>query len=1121
MPNLNRLVGKIYGQLPLRTVLIVPFVLQIFAAVGLTGYLSFRNGQQAVNDLVNQLQNEVTARIEQKLEAYLIVPHQINQTNLDAVSIGILDLKKFPNTGRYFWKQIQVFQGIGYISYANQKGEFIGVGPEDNENLAKLTIDEVSPKTQWKTYSYATDRHGNRTKIVLIKDGYDPRVEAWYKDAVKAGRPVWSQIYQWEGYPEIISISASLPVYNKSGTLIGVLGVDRRLSQISDFLRSLKISQSGKTFILERNGLLVASSSTERPYTLVKGEAKRLHASESGDDSIRNAAQHLEKQTKGLKHIRHPEKHAFSVNGDRKFLKVVPYQDKYGLDWLIAVVVPESDFMERINANTSTTILLCFAALVIAILIGIKTSRWVVEPILRLNIAAKDLAKGEWQRTVEIQRSDELGELANSFNKMARQLQESFVSLESKNADLQRLSLLKDEFLANTSHELRTPLNGMIGIAESMIDGATGHLSELQIKNLSMIAQSGHRLATLVNDILDFSKLKHKNFELQLKPVGLREIVEVVLTLNRPLIAKKHLQLINKIPAELPLAQADENRLQQILHNLVGNAIKFTHSGLVEVSAEVINNNSKQLPITNYQLAITICDTGIGIAEDKLERIFEPFEQADGSTAREYGGTGLGLAISKKLVELHGGQIRVKSSVGVGSRFTFTLPVSGEGMEVSDRSCSSCIEPLCLKLDQEEYLQPNLQTLFPKNSANSQQFKILIVDDEPVNLQVLINHLYLEDYAITQAANGIDALAVIEQGFLPDIILLDVMMPRMTGYEVCQKIRQHYSPSQLPILMLTAKNQVNDLVTGLSLGANDYLRKPISKNELLAKIKTHLKLSNITQSYSRFVPRQFLEHLNKESIIDVRLGDAVEREMSVLFGDIRDFSTRSETMTPEDTFKFINAYLSRMEPAIIQNNGFIDKYIGDAIMALFSGSADDAVKAAITMLQLLDEYNKTRERPGREPIRIGIGINTGSLILGTVGGKNRMEGTVISDAVNLASRIEGLTKTYRVSLLISHHTFMQLHHPLDYAMRLIDRVKVKGKSQMVSVFEVFDADPPELKERKLITKAVFEQALVLYYMEKFSQAEQLFADCLRQNPMDNVARIYLERCIISNPVASE
>jgi signal transduction histidine kinase/class 3 adenylate cyclase/CheY-like chemotaxis protein len=1136
MPSLNRLVTKIYGQLPLRTVLIVPFVLQIFAAVGLTGYLSFRNGQQAVNDLATQLQNEVTARIQQKLESYLIVPHQINRINLEAVATGILDLKNFHSTGRYFWKQIQVFKGIGYISYANQKGEFIGVGPEDNETLKNFTIDEVSPKTQGKTYSYATDSQGRRTKVVLVKDGYDPRVEAWYKDAVKARKPVWSEMYQWEGYPEIISISASLPIYNKSGTLIGVLGVDQRLAQISDFLRSLKISRSGKTFIIERNGLLVASSSPEPPYTLVKGEAKRLQASQSRDDSIRLAAQHLEQQTGGLKKFRRQEKYVFSVKGDRKFLQVVPFQDQYGLDWLIAVVVPESDFMERIHANNRTTFLLCLAALVVAILIGIKTSRWVVNPILRLNTAAKDLAIGAWEDTVKIERSDELGQLAKSFNRMAKQLQETFATLEAKNADterlnaeLQRLDQLKDEFLANTSHELRTPLNGMIGIAESMIDGATGSLSELQIKNLLLIAQSGQRLANLVNDILDFSKLKHKNIELQLKPVGLREIAEVVLTLSRPLIGKKDLQLINNISPDLPPAQADENRLQQILYNLVGNAIKFTDSGVVEVSAELVigdwrlgtEENASPLPMSHYQLAITVSDTGIGIAADKLDRIFESFEQADGSTAREYGGTGLGLAVTKKLVELHGGEIWVESNFGVGSRFTLTLPISGAQIAATQENCAypSCIQPLILRLDREAEQEPILQTseaerLVPllTNNNNSQQFKILIVDDEPVNLQVLINHLSLENYAITQAENGMETLAAIDQGFLPDLILLDVMMPRMTGYEVCQKIREHYSPSELPILMLTAKNQVQDIVGGFAVGANDYLSKPISKNELLARLRTHLELSNINQAYSHFVPRQFLQLLDKKSIIDVKLGDNVEKEMSVLFADIRDFSTISESLSPEENFKFINAYLSRMEPAIIQNNGFIDKYIGDAIMALFSGSADDAVKAGITMLQLLTEYNKTRERPGRSPIRIGIGINTGSLMLGTVGGKNRMDSTAISDAVNLASRIEDLTKSYGVSLLISHHTFMQLQHCLDYAIRLTAQVKVKGKSEIVSVFEVFDADPPELKEGKLMTKTEFEQALVLYYMQKFGEAAQLFQYCYRINPMDKVAQIYLERC---------
>jgi two-component system sensor histidine kinase ChiS len=455
----------------------------------------------------------------------------------------------------------------------------------------------------------------------------------------------------------------------------------------------------------------------------------------------------------------------------------------------------------------------------------------------------------------------------------------------------------------------------------------------------------------------------------------------------------------------------------------------------------------------------------------------------------------------------------------VGSRFTFTLPVASGQVAVSDRSYLSCVLPSREEVNESEGVEPILQTnqsesIKPliQNHDISQQFKILIVDDEPVNIQVLINHLSLQNYSLTQASNGTEALAAIEQGFKPDLILLDVMMPRMTGYEVCTKLREKLPANEVPILMLTAKNQINDLVTGLNAGANDYLTKPISKNELLARIKTHLKLSNLNIAYGRFVPHKFLQLLNKESIIDVEIGDQVQQEMSILFSDIRDFTTLSESMVPEDTFKFINAYLSHMEPAFFENNGFIDKYIGDAIMALFSGSADDAVKAGIAMQHRLYEYNQHRLQYGYEPIKIGIGINTGSLMLGTVGGKNRMDGTVISDAVNLASRMESLTKNYGVSLLISQQTFFLLHDPTEYSIRFIDKVKVKGKSKAVSVFEVFDGDEPKIKEGKLATKPIFEEGLLLHHQHSMREAAQRFEEVLSINPRDTVAQIYLKRC---------
>jgi PAS domain S-box-containing protein len=253
---------------------------------------------------------------------------------------------------------------------------------------------------------------------------------------------------------------------------------------------------------------------------------------------------------------------------------------------------------------------------------------------------------------------DEIGERKRAESEIQAYSEE----LQQKNEALSRLDQLKDEFLANTSHELRTPLNGIIGIAQSLIDGAAGALSPEQAYNLSMIVSSGSRLATLVNDILDFSKLKHQELDIQLKAVDMHTITEVVLTLSQPLVDQKPLQLTNKVGSDLPPVKADEDRVQQIMHNLVGNALKFTKEGTVTVSAVEQAG----------ALAITVADTGMGIPPDKFDTIFQSFEQIDASTTRSHGGTGLGLSITKQLVELHGGTIKVDSQAGQGSQFTFT-----------------------------------------------------------------------------------------------------------------------------------------------------------------------------------------------------------------------------------------------------------------------------------------------------------------------------------------------------------------------------------------------------------------------------------------------------------------
>ena len=267
----------------------------------------------------------------------------------------------------------------------------------------------------------------------------------------------------------------------------------------------------------------------------------------------------------------------------------------------------------------------------------------------------------------------------------------------------------------------------------------------------------------------------------------------------------------------------------------------------------------------------------------------------------------------------------------------------------------------------------------------------------------------------------------------------------------------------------------------------------------------------LTEAYQRFVPSQLLSSLEKESILDVELGDQVEKEMSILFSDIRSFTALSESMTPEENFGFINSYLSIMGPLVRKHHGYIDKYVGDSIMALFDRTPDDAVQTSVSMFKALSEFNKERLRSGKEEIHIGIGINTGMLIFGTLGEKDRMEGSVISDAVNLAARLEGLTKLYKTQLLISEVTFKKLTLGV-FKARLIDKVAVKGKETSVLVYEVLDAETPELFKKKQDTIKFFEQGWNLYQNQRFEEAQHLFCRCLELAPEDTVANLYVERC---------
>jgi class 3 adenylate cyclase len=284
-------------------------------------------------------------------------------------------------------------------------------------------------------------------------------------------------------------------------------------------------------------------------------------------------------------------------------------------------------------------------------------------------------------------------------------------------------------------------------------------------------------------------------------------------------------------------------------------------------------------------------------------------------------------------------------------------------------------------------------------------------------------------------------------------------------------------------------------------------------NEMSGKLEQYISnISRMNEAYFRFVPKQFLDFLGKDSILDVKLGDQIQKEMSVLFTDIRDFTALSEELTPKENFDFLNEYLSCMEPVISRNHGFIDKYIGDSIMALFVGNVENAIDAAIEMRSALSDFNLQRKLENKSSVNSGIGIHTGNLMLGVVGGHGRMDGTVVSDAVNLASRVEGLTKMYGTSIIISQDTLIKLQDPTRYNYRFLDVVKVKGKKEAVYIFEILDGEPEEIKKLKIETKLDFGRAIQYYKNKEFDSAMLLFKKVLKINPNDRAAQLYEIRC---------
>ena len=721
-----------FQSVPLRWLLVVPFVVQISAAVGIVGYLSFRNGQNAVNQVAGELRKKTSDRIQQDLKDYLQTPYLLNQTNAIALRQELVNGSDLSTFEQVFAQQLKTFELLHYTCWANQQGQYTGVTRLPNGILNIESVDDASDP-RYKIYSVTAQ--GTRNKLLSSNANYDARTRPWYKQAIAARKQTWSTPYIWFNQSDM-SIDAVMPIFDSQNKPLGVLASPFKLSRIKDYLQSLRISPHAESFIVDQSGLLIASSADDKPFRVnaITQKPERIAPSQSQQPLIRATAQFLKglNSSTGVKKRRQLD---FQFNQQRQLLEVLPFSDGRGVNWQIVVIVPEADLMGQIESNTRTTTLLCLLALGGAIASSIWTARRISRPIREFSQASIALATATQEGFVEgdLDQStgyhsyvQEMQTLANVFNQMSTQIQGSFTQLEQTNTQLEdrtktlekalvdlkqsqrqlvqseKLSSL-GQLLAGVAHEINNPISFIYGnlkpgdkYIQDLLELVALYQQEYEaneaiaqrakkidldylIEDLPKLWQSMKVGADRIQDIVMSLRNFSRTDETELRAVNLHDGIDSTLVILRNRWKNQDFRPaieIIKQYSELPLIECYIGQINQVFMNILVNAI----DALDERDQTRTFDECEAAPSTiwisttiiNGWVQITIADNGTGMSEITQNQLFDPFY-----TTKPIGkGTGLGLSISYAIItERHHGKLQCDSTLGEGSKFIVEIPI--------------------------------------------------------------------------------------------------------------------------------------------------------------------------------------------------------------------------------------------------------------------------------------------------------------------------------------------------------------------------------------------------------------------------------------------------------------
>jgi signal transduction histidine kinase len=721
---------RYFQSIPLRLLLVVPFVLQISIAVGIVGYLSFRNGQNAVNQVADELRKKSSDRLQQSLKDYLKTPHLLNQTNAIALRQELesgQDLSEFESV---FAQQIQIFDLLHYTCWANEQGQYTGVTRLPD---GTLNIEAVDNATDPKYKTYSVTPQGTRNKLLNTDSDYDARTRPWYKQAIAARKETWSAPYIWFNQSDM-SIDATLPIFDSQKQPIGVLASPLKLSRIKDYLRNVRVSPHAESFIMDQSGLLIASSADTKPFRVNATTQKpdRITAAQSKSPLIQAAAQFLKGQDDPNQHKKSRQLE-FQFNQEKQLLEILSFSDGRGVNWKIIVIVPESDLVGTIQGNTRTTALLCLLALVGAIASSIWTARRISQPILKFSEASTALAIASQQGFGDLEQSalyhssvKELQVLATAFNQMATQIQGSFTQLEQTNTQLEersetlekalidlkqsQMQLVQSEKLsslgqlvAGIAHEINNPVSFIYGnlqpgnqYIQDLLDLIALYQQEYEaseaiakksnqieldylVEDLPRLWQSLKVGADRIRDIVLSLRTFSRTDEAELKAVNLQDGIDSTLMILRNRWKTQDFRPaveIIKQYEEIPLVECYAGQMNQVFMNILVNAIDALDERDEKRTFSECEDHPSTLwigtTVIDEWVQITIADNGTGMSEATQRQLFDPFY-----TTKPIGkGTGLGMSISHQIItERHQGQLHCDSTLGEGSKFVIKIPL--------------------------------------------------------------------------------------------------------------------------------------------------------------------------------------------------------------------------------------------------------------------------------------------------------------------------------------------------------------------------------------------------------------------------------------------------------------